>query len=289
MSLVDNGSYGVTLAGVDGATLTANTFTGNGGASDVRRITYVQDFNDADAANDRAIITARVIIDGVAMADTVLASGQTAWSWSVSAGNDIVIGSAGRDVIAADAGHDTVSGGAGDDLIYGNDGNDRLDGGAGNDELQGGAGADTLVYSGGVDVLAGGIGDDTGDFQGLATAVTVRLVASGFDAFVGGVGVATLSAVEHLRGTAFNDQLTGDLSANRLTGGDGNDSLDGGSGGDTLDAGGGSDRLTGGGGSDVYVTRSGDGIDVVTDFTNGADKLGMHGVSSGRGRCHGDR
>jgi Ca2+-binding RTX toxin-like protein len=43
----------------------------------------------------------------------------------------------------------------------------------------------------------------------------------------------SLSGVENLVGSAFNDQLTGDAAANILNGGAGNDTLSGGAGGDT--------------------------------------------------------
>lgn len=280
VALLNNGSFGITLAGTDGATLTGNTFAGNGGTTLVRRITYVQDFDDADTANDRAIVTSGVTIDGIAVADTVLALDQVAWSWTVTAQSDMITGSTGRDVIAADAGNDAVMGGAGNDLLYGNDGDDHLDGGAGSDELQGGLGADTLAYSGGVDVINGGAGDDTVDFQSLNSSITVRLVSNGFDAFVGGVGVATVLAVENVHGTAFNDQIVGDSSANRLYGGAGADSLDGGAGADHLDGGADNDRVTGGSGKDVFYAHAGQGIDIVADFTNGADKLALRGVNS---------
>jgi Ca2+-binding RTX toxin-like protein len=60
----------------------------------------------------------------------------------------------------------------------------------------------------------------------------------------GGNGVDTLTGIENVTGSRFNDDITGDGSANRL---------DGGAGDDTLDGGAGADVLVGGAGNDTYV------------------------------------
>ncbi|MBL0408478.1 calcium-binding protein [Microvirga aerilata] len=58
-------------------------------------------------------------------------------------------------------------------------------------------------------------------------------------------------------GSAFNDQITGDLDINHLIGGEGSDTLDGGAGADTLD---------GGAGDDVYIDPFGDTVIDVSGF-----------------------
>ncbi|CAK0743880.1 serralysin [Gammaproteobacteria bacterium] len=80
----------------------------------------------------------------------------------------------------------------------------------------------------------------------------------------GGAGTDTLLGIENLIGSSFDDQLSGDSSANVLNGGLGNDTLDGQAGVDTL---------MGGGGNDTYVvdnvgdvvseTSAGGGVDLV--------------------------
>ncbi|MEG4634883.1 calcium-binding protein, partial [Microcoleus sp. AR_TQ3_B6] len=53
--------------------------------------------------------------------------------------------------------------------------------------------------------------------------------------------------------------------------------LIGGNGADTLMGGLGSDTLTGGNGKDIFVFASGEGIDTITDFSLGTDKIGLSG------------
>jgi Ca2+-binding RTX toxin-like protein len=85
----------------------------------------------------------------------------------------------------------------------------------------------------------------------------------------------SLTSIENLTGSAFNDRLVGEAGNNvltglagndELTGGDGNDTLDGGEGNDTLNGGAGADHLTGGNGNDIYIV---DGSDVVIEGAGG--------------------
>ncbi|MEM7471041.1 MAG: hypothetical protein AAF340_06785 [Pseudomonadota bacterium] len=75
--------------------------------------------------------------------------------------------------------------------------------------------------------------------------------------------------------------LLGTDAADALTGGVENDILDGGAGDDVLDGGiGGSDMLTGGEGRDSFVFAKDGGIDTVTDFTTGEDKLDLRAITA---------
>ncbi|EAZ90304.1 calcium-binding protein [Crocosphaera chwakensis] len=86
---------------------------------------------------------------------------------------------------------------------------------------------------------------------------------SGNDTLAGGAGNDTLN------GAAGNDILTGDAGNDILNGGTGNDILNGGAGNDTLTGGAGNDNLIFGG-----FSGFGDvGIDTITDFTKGSDRL----------------
>jgi Ca2+-binding RTX toxin-like protein len=112
-------------------------------------------------------------------------------------------------------------------------GNDILDGGAGNDTLIGGAGNDTLI---------GGNGINTADYSTATAAVTVNLSMTGAQN-TGSAGTDTLSGIENLTGSSYNDTLTGDANANVISGGAGNDTIAGGAGADTLDGGTGIDTV----------------------------------------------
>ena len=74
-----------------------------------------------------------------------------------------------------------------------------------------------------------------------------------------GAGTDTLSTIENLTGSDFNDTLTGSSSANTINGGAGNDVINGGKGHDTLDGGAGDDSLIGGDGTDTasYASATG--------------------------------
>ncbi len=117
----------------------------------------------------------------------------------------------------------SISAGRGNNRLYGEDGNDILDGGDGNDRLYGGNGDDTLI---------GGIGSDTARYSDILAGVTVSLAITGAQNTIGG-DFDTISEVENLHGSLYNDFLTGDAKDNILTGDEGADFLDGGDGSDT--------------------------------------------------------
>ncbi len=284
--ITGNAMDAVMLSGVESVSLVGNTYAGNGGL--VRIEGYLQDFNDADPLNDRWVATHNVWIDGVLQADPAVSGFVTLWDYVVTTGDDIISGSAGRDVMAADSGNDVVNGNGGNDSLYGNDGMDTLDGGAGNDKLYGGAGRDRLMYSSGVDTLDGGSSYDTADFSRALGAVVVNMTASGYEATMGGIGVADFVGIENLKGSSYGDTLIGDTAANAIDGGGGadfidasagNDSIIGGGGNDQLTGGLGDDVLTGGTGSDVYFFNLTSGFDQISDFTRKQDKIDMTGVA----------
>jgi Ca2+-binding RTX toxin-like protein len=117
------------------------------------------------------------------------------------------------------------------DIIVGTDGADLLFGEGGNDLLEGGAGPDALN---------GGAGNDTATYANSAAAVSVSLAIGAMN--TGGDAQGdVLSMISNLVGSAFNDSLTGDGTANVLTGGGGNDFLVGLGGADALNGGDGFD------------------------------------------------
>ncbi len=160
-----------------------------------------------------------------------------------------LIGGKFNDVLVGDNGTNVLTGRGGDDVLSALGGDDTLNGGTGNDLLFGGTGGDALF---------GGAGIDTASYSSAAAGVSADLNAGG-----GSLGEAdgdTYSSIENLRGSSFGDVLVGNDEANTLNGRGGNDTLTGGAG---------NDILTGGNGNDLFVFNTGDGVDVITDFSAG--------------------
>ncbi|MDZ3825332.1 retention module-containing protein [Pseudomonas monsensis] len=179
------------------------------------------------------------------------------------------------------SGDDVLVAGTGNNILNAGDGNDVLTAGSGNNELHGGAGND-LLYSGpGNDLLDGGTGIDTVSYAHATAGVTVNLGLLGAQNTLG-AGTDTLSNIENLIGSNFNDTLTGDNNNNVINGGLGNDILNGGGGDDLLIGGLGNNTLTGGSGADTFQYLKGNsGHDTITDFTPGTDKLDLSQLLQG--------
>ncbi len=191
-----------------------------------------------------------------------------------AAGDDTLDGSGGDDQIYGEVGNDSLTGGSGNDRINGNQGNDQMAGGIGNDALWGDSGNDLLQGDEGVDTVVGGDGDDTleggadrDELYGDGGNDSIS-GESGDDQINGNDGNDTIAA------GAGQDLVFGDGGNDFIQGNDGNDTLSGGDGQDILVGGSGEDRLTGGSGNDIFQFKgSGLGIDAVTDYQSGADKI----------------
>lgn len=109
----------------------------------------------------------------------------------------------------------------------------------------------------------------------------VRNGTGGNDAIDGGAGndrLFGLGGDDEIDGGPGDDLLEGGDGADDLDGDAGNDSLFGGTGNDLLNGGAGNDILTGGAGADVFEFYRGSGRDVITDFTNGVDRIEIDGL-----------
>ena len=162
-------------------------------------------------------------------------------------------GSEHADHLTGDGNNNNLGGLGGDDTLYGNSGADTLNGGEGNDHLHGGAGADVLI---------GGPGDDYAYYLDSNRGVLVRLHDARAVRFGDAEG-DTLTGIEHLVGSEYNDTLAGDGEDNILEGRNGDDVLYGGPAGgdDRMSGGNGDDRIFGGRGNDVLT--GGEGNDVL--------------------------
>jgi Ca2+-binding RTX toxin-like protein len=90
---------------------------------------------------------------------------------------------------------------------------------------------------------------------------------------------------DDIKGGAGDDTIFGGDGSDVLHGAGGDDTLDGGAGDDTLDGGAGSNLLTGGAGEDVFsitgrLAKDESGLDRISDFTHGDDRIGFGGTVS---------
>ena len=200
---------------------------------------------------------------------------------------EAVSGSAFDDVMTAGDAGIAFGGGAGNDVLTGGAGRDSLNGGAGNDTLTGGAGNDQLFGGAGDDVVDGGDGVDTATYNDSSVGVTISLAVSGPQN--AGDGTDTLTSIENLGGSAFNDTLIGNDVGNWLSGGAGNDTMRGGAGNDTLEDDQGNNVFDGGDGNDfiyssygyqdVIEFRAGDDQDRVY-YIEATDEVRIYGYTS---------
>ena len=122
----------------------------------------------------------------------------------------------------------TVVGNQDDNDIDGGDGDDQLDGGEGSDNLEGGAGADTI--NGGDSFYSHfNFADYSQSNAAVMVALNGPLDDEGF--VIGHTGGHAegdrLKNIDNLRGSRFDDVLTGDDDRNRFEGDDGADTIDG--------------------------------------------------------------
>lgn len=215
---------------------------------------------------------------------------------------ETIIGSSGSDVMIGGGGHSdwfyglggddivtiqdgTIGGvraGEGNDKITGGNLDDNLGGGVGDDTINGGAGFDTITYHN-----AGGsfTPPEHGAFANLSDTAVTRTI-DGVERTVAGGQVwdnwgdtDTVSNVEAVRGSNFDDVMIGGAADESLIGRGGADRLEGGDGNDYLQGGAGDDVLIGGSGGDVFdISRgAGAGTDSIADFTDGVDTLDLTG------------
>lgn len=129
------------------------------------------------------------------------------------------IGTNGDDFLEGTRLRDRLFGLAGDDTLLGGRGNDRLFGDFGDDILRGGRDSDRLF---------GGPGQDWADYRSADTGVTVNLADRSLN--TGEAAGDRFSSIERIRGSQFNDILTGNSRDNVIEGLAGSDILNGGGG-----------------------------------------------------------
>jgi Ca2+-binding RTX toxin-like protein len=196
------------------------------------------DYIDGGAGDD--------VLDGGAGSDTVsFVSSSDAVSVNLTLGQ--AIGGAGADTLNS---IENVTGSGFDDVIVGDSGLNILSGGLGNDRISGGSGND---------VIDGGDGSDTVDYAGAGSAVSVNLQTGA----VSGATTDTLTSIENITGSGFDDSFVGTASDNIIDGGAGVDTVS-----YAAEAGGVSVNLSTG----AVSTQS--GFDILTSIENVTGGLG---------------
>ncbi|MEM9317803.1 MAG: calcium-binding protein [Pseudomonadota bacterium] len=230
------------------------TATAQGG-----RIAYGDDVLEIISQNAQPLTEAGILIDGTFNVTRFPVG-------NPSQGNDIT-GTTNAEALV---------GGPEDNVIEGLAGNDTLRGGAGDDVLAGGLGAD---------LLDGGVGEDTVSFSDATQGLRIDLLSA--SANTGEASGDVFIDVEHIEGTAFDDNLRGSDLGNRIKAGSGNDLVFGRQGNDTLVGDGGADTLIGGTGGDTI--DGGQGIDRVAYWTaSGAVRADLQTVANNTGEAAGD-
>jgi hypothetical protein len=193
------------------------------------------------ASDDLVLPTTFNEFEGMAGNDTITGNGDTRISYVSASGGvtvDLVAGTAHGN---GSVGDDTITGGV--SRVRGSNFNDTLTGNA-NSILEGGPGADALSGPSG--------GSVTAVYDHASSGITVDLTTT-----IGSSGDAlgdTFNFISNIRGSSFNDFISGDGADNTLDGGFG-----------------GNDQLTGRGGVDTFVFRS--GHLTITDFNTGGVEL----------------
>jgi Ca2+-binding RTX toxin-like protein len=178
------------------------------------------------AGNDTYVVdnifdTVNEIVDGVDSGGTDTVESFISYTLGLNLEN-LTLDGTGNITGKGNNGVNIITGNLGNNLIVGRGGSDKLNGMSGDDTVEGGLGNDLLNGAG---------GSDAATFYHSAQGVTVDLSVTGGQ--VTGAGNDTLTGIEDLIGSQYDDDLTGDDADNMLEGGRGDDTIDGGVGRDT--------------------------------------------------------
>ena len=303
--------------------------------------------SQAAGINNSGTINGAVLLSG--QTDTVLNTGTINGAVNLGGGNDSLDSHAGTitGVVTIGSGNSTVTLGAENNTVVLGAGIQVVDGGGGTNtvsyanapsgvtvslasqgaaqytsvgtytlshfqNLTGSAYNDTLEGDGDSNVLDGGGGNNTVSYAHAAAGVTVSLAFQGLAQNTIGAGTDTLTNVQNLTGSAYNDTLEGDGNSNVLNGGGGINTVSyahaaagvtvslalqgqaqytvgagadtlsnfqnliGSAYGDTLASSTGTSSLTGGAGADTFKIASSASVTTVTDFSHAqGDKIDL--------------
>lgn len=155
-----------------------------------------------------------------------------------------VLGSGHDDVLAGNAAPNVLVGSAGDDTLDGRDGDDTMNGDGGDDSFVSGPGSDSLHGGSGVDTI-----DHAADPAGVRVFLDAGLVEDGHG------DSDAVHDVENVIGSAHDDEITTNASAN------------------DVDAGGGHDTVSWTGGGAFSITATPSGFEVHDDAAGTTDTV----------------
>ena len=261
--------------------------TGNGDTADYSGATGAVTVNlgagTATGADGNDTLTSIEQVYGSAFDDQLTGGGAAEYEYfRGNGGNDTIDGGSGFDI--ADYGNapsavvlslvtGSATGGDGSDTLVSIEG---LSGSAHDDTITGGSANDWLRGRAGNDTIDGGAGNDRAVYDTAGASVSVDLMTGTTS---GAEGTDTLISIEDVRGSGFDDTLTGNDGANSIEARNGNDSVYGNGGNDTLRGEGGNDMLDGGSGDDVLTGGAGD--DNLIGGTQTSFDYADYGASSG--------
>ena len=308
--LVKVGTGTITLQGAKGTTLNivGTKATSSGGDSSNSTLKTVTDSDSSLVTVDSKV----KVINASSRSKAVKIMGNSLAN-SIVGGNgaDSLNGGSGADTLNGGKGNDTLTGGAGSDVfIYASgDGNDLIADYAAGDKLKitgakiskaSVSGSNVVLTVGSGKVTLKGAKGKTLSIYNNSTSLTSTVIGGSSSSSTlktitdsDSSPVTVDSAVKLINASSRTKaiKITGNTLANTIRGGSGVDTIYGGSGNDsilgnngndklygdagvdTLIGGKGSDTLTGGGGRDVFIYSTGDGNDVITDYTAGQDKI----------------
>ncbi|MDK9721251.1 MAG: FecR domain-containing protein [Rhodospirillales bacterium] len=254
------------------------------GGDDTDTVTYASASGAVTVNLSYGSVTGAAGTDSLSGIEVVLGSGYNDVMTGGS-GSDSLLGGSGNDTFYSGSGNNYFDGGAGTDTLsfaslgsavtltlssnsataasigldtvtnienyIGTGYGDTMLGGAGNDTLSGGLGNDSFAGGAGNDIIDGGDGTDAITYASAAAAVTVSLATGSAT----GEGTDTLSNIEKVTGSVYNDKITGSSGDDTLYGNGGNDTLTGGLGNDSLTGGDGDDILYGDSSSAITGTN----------------------------------
>ncbi|TAN58804.1 MAG: hypothetical protein EPN20_15950, partial [Magnetospirillum sp.] len=302
------GCYALDTAGVDQTAKVINTI--NAIRGDANIADAVVHFTDGTAG--WVYVKGAGVGNGSSFDGTLIEVGATLPTWSqlIQAIGELVVGTTGNDILTGSTGDDYFTYTGGDDSYTAGSGSDTLDLGSLMVKTGHASGDDYVLELGPADgndqnitgsvTLVGqltGTGFEVmrvGQEDPVTHAVTVRTLqvqAIGVDNTATDDLVMAPLAGGSVHGGAGDDWVIGGVSGDTLYGDSGNDMLVGMQGDDTLVGGAGADELNGdsegvASGADRFVFNVGDslngsGVDVITDFQPGVDKIEFAGLGAG--------